>query len=92
MTRAATGELAEALAELDTYGPTPAALDRARQLQQVHVTPARILNPALIPLTIRLNPHGERRHLWTHDRTLTPHDMATTIHGPGTRSRTPIRE
>lgn len=92
MTGAAAGELAEALAELDTYGPTPAALDRARQLQQAHVTPARILNRALVPLTIRLNPHGERRHLWTHGPDFTPHDMATTVHGPGTRSRTPIRE
>lgn len=91
MTRAATGELDEALAELDTYGPTPAALDRARQLQQAHVAPARILNRALVPLTIRLNPHGERRHLWTHGPDFTPHDMATTVHGPGTRSCTPIR-
>lgn len=92
MTRAPTGELAEALAELDTYGPTPAALDRARQLQQAHVRPARILSRALVALTIHMNPHGERRHLWTHGRTLTAEDMATTVHGPGTCSRTPVRE
>ncbi|GGR62382.1 hypothetical protein GCM10008959_25440 [Deinococcus seoulensis] len=92
MTRALTGELAEALAELDTYGPTPAALDRARQIQQAHVQPARILNRALVTLAIHLNPHGERRHLWTHSRALTAEDMATIVHGPGTCSRTPVRE
>ncbi|MCD0167007.1 hypothetical protein IHN58_15255, partial [Deinococcus sp. 12RED42] len=52
----------------------------------------RILNRALVSLTIRLNPRGERRHLWTHDRTLTPEDTVATVHGPGTRSRTPVRE
>ncbi|MCD0159973.1 hypothetical protein IHN63_01500 [Deinococcus sp. 6YEL10] len=92
MTGVATGELAEALAELDAYGPTPAALDRARQLLQAHVRPARILNRALVPLTIHLNPHGERRHLWTHGPDFTPGDMVATVHGPGTRSRTPVRE
>lgn len=92
MTGALTGELAEALAELDAYGPTPAALDRAWQLLQAHARPARVLNRALVPLTIRLNPHGERRHLWTHGPDFTPEDMVTTVHGPGTRSCTPVRE